>query len=471
MRPRLVELLLFALQAALSLGYRFGAGVRMQCGERWAHWDWFWQSLRMDDLRADLAGSLWHLHSQPPVFNLLGGVLGKVFGDAHLEALEWVYRGLAAACVVLGYRIARNVTARPRLALATGLVLAVHPGLVVYACYPMYTLPCAFLALLAVERLSVRTTTATGDATPPAPVCIGAVAAVVALVLLRSAFHIALLVPVVGLAALAARRRARTFAVAALLVCAPALGWYAKNAAVFGFFGASSWSGFGLYRVASHGRPRERIAELGPMFAELPAYEPPSRYERYGFVQRSDVPALAHDDFNNVNVPAIASAYGAAARTLIADDPLHYARNVAKSYEWFCGPSTRYKHTTPLALRMGGLESAYVAVITLGGGLAQQGSLWYVLLPGSLLLHVLAAAAEAGRRAAAWREHVRVHAAAWLAALLLGYTTLVSCCFELGENERFKFMIEPLAVVFLALVADATVRVLRARRARAAAPV
>jgi hypothetical protein len=155
--------------------------------------------------------------------------------------------------------------------------------------------------LLAVERLAVRADD--GSVATPTRAAVAAVAAVCALVLLRSAFHLALMSLVIPLAALAARTRWRLVVAWALLVCVPAVGWYAKNQAQFGVFGASSWSGLGLYRVAVDGQSAERVAQLGPMYAELMPYDPPSRYARWGFTETSDVPVLAHDDYNNINVP------------------------------------------------------------------------------------------------------------------------------------------------------------------------
>jgi hypothetical protein len=44
---------------------------------------------------------------------------------------------------------------------------------------------------------------------------------------------------------------------------------------------------------------------------------------------------------------------------------------------------------------------------------------------------------------------------------IIAYTILVSCAMELGENVRFKFMIEPL---FLILTATLSYRLLQRRR-------
>ena len=66
-----------------------------------------------------------------------------------------------------------------------------------------------------------------------------ALGATAALVLTRSLYHLAILVPAIGAAAVLARDRRTVLAFGLAVSLLPA-GWYAKNLAQSGFFGASS---------------------------------------------------------------------------------------------------------------------------------------------------------------------------------------------------------------------------------------
>ena len=60
-------------------------------------WGWFWQSVPTELLRTRAAESLWYLHGQPPLWNLFGALLIKLFGSLLMQALH-IGLGAAIAC-------------------------------------------------------------------------------------------------------------------------------------------------------------------------------------------------------------------------------------------------------------------------------------------------------------------------------------------------------------------------------------
>jgi hypothetical protein len=282
---------------------------------------------------------------------------------------------------------------------------------------------------------------------------IAALAAITALVLTRSVYHLALLVPfVVGAAALA-RRRNLVLAVGAALALLPA-GWYAKNLVDYGFFGASSWYGMGLWRVALFRYQGEELVplldELDPV-AMVEAFSPPSRYRSFGYVGSSDVPSLDRDDLHNVNVPAISRAYAESARALIVRDRLHFLGNVAIGYGNFSAPSTEYDPLVPDRDVMGFHVTAWrwatllplVHLIDRALPIGTVGSVFVLLIPLGVVMSVWLVARRIQRGEGAERV-LREEAPLLAAAGLIVYTAVVGSALELGENVRFKFMIEPL---------------------------
>ena len=253
--------------------------------------------------------------------------------------------------------------------------------------------------------------------------------------------------------------------------------WYAKNLPQYGFFGGSSWYGMGLWRVALF---RYRSAEVSPLLASgaldpivtIAPFSPPSRYRRLGYDRASDVPLLSRDDFNNINVPDISAAYGRSAKRLILFGPLHFLENVAIGYGNFSAPSTEYDHLGPDREAMGPHVTAW-RVLT-GQPLARLadralpvgtfGSLFVILIPLGLVAYAVLVARR-WRRGEDVETVLRDEAALLGAAAIIVYTTLVGSALELGENVRFKFMIEPL-LTFWTVVAVRARREALASRAR-----
>jgi hypothetical protein len=259
------------------------------------------------------------------------------------------------------------------------------------------------------------------------------------LVLTRSLYHVALLAPVIGAVGLLERAQWKRWVTIGLAITLLSSSWYVKNAVRFGFFGASSWAGQSLWRIARAFQPRHDMRRyrqaglLDPIVFRKPVMSRPSRYRDLGFTKTSDSPVLSRNDHNNINMVDISRAYGRNAVRLIAVDPLHYLSNVGKAYQRFSKPSARYKHLAANRPKIARWERFYSQVI-FGGG-----TVWVFLFPASLLAHT------------AWlaRRPTSEQPALWLMTYLFAYTTLLACAAEYGENERYKFAIEPLFYVYL----------------------
>ena len=447
-----------ALVHAAVAGFHIARGVSIRHDFGPSTWDWFWQNLPTADLRERALESLWYLHAQPPLWNALNAVLIKAVGAAHPELLHLLHVGMGAAAAGLAVLIAGRLTGSVAAAAVAGALVALDPALVMYEAYVLYEMLRALLIMLAVYGLMCA---APAGRTGP---LVLALAALTALVLTRSLYHLALLaVAVVGAAALA-RRRHLVLACGVALAFVPA-GWYAKNLVQYGFFGVSSWYGIGLWRVALF---RYESEELTPLLADgtlhpvvtVNPFSLPSRYRRLGYVGASEVPSLSRNDFHNVNVPAISAAYGRSARRLVLRDPLHYLGNVLIGYGNFSAPSTESDHLIPERDLMGAHVTLWraltglplVRVLDRALPIGTLGTFFLVLIP----LGLVALAGVVGRRlrrGEGIEEVLREEAALIGAGALILYTALVGSALELGENVRFKFMIEPLLLTFWTVVA------------------
>ncbi|MDP6545656.1 MAG: hypothetical protein QGH60_16860 [Phycisphaerae bacterium] len=449
------------LHVIVALSYKWGAGVSITAhplpGDQPEYWDRFWQALPLESLRGNLTESIWNLHSQPPMQNLYGGILAKFFYPHHLEWMHYINIAMGACIPAMAGVIAWRITRNKFGGLVTALVCALNPSLFLYEAYPLYTLPTAFLITASIFCLAMFCTDRR----------VGWLYALVVfanlLILTRSAYHLAILLVVVPFAVmLAGARRLRVLAIC-LLISGVAIGWYSKNYVKFGFFGSSSWAGQGLWQITGKDYPLERKAELldrgviEQPAAEVHPFTAPSFYRQYGFDETSDIDVLNNDDFNNINIIAISRAYQRSAFGVMRDDPKTYFKNVGRAYRAFCVPSSQYLQVSENAAKMSGHEwvssrvlqgqwlCEYLAEETdVTGGVDIFRSLLFFALPLMVLGYLFSAIWRCGISPAAWGKMLSRDPTAAMAMFLIAYSTAVCCMAELGENMRFKFLIESL---------------------------
>lgn len=429
--------------AALAFVYITWFEVTILVDSKLSDWDWYMQTLPLDALRSDLWRSLWYLHAQPPLLNLVGGLLIQRFHPHHLEALHLLNILLGALISGMFYLLAAHFVRRRWIAVVWALLLAFNPALYLYEAYVLYEVMTAFLVMATLVALIWHWQTQT----PPALYAF--LFALNLLILTRSVYHIVLLAPALLLVWWLAPAQARRRVVfVGALICLLSLGWYAKNFVLFDTFSASSWSGIGLWKAASRGDKLPylpALVEAGVLDAAVVAegaFAPPSHFVQYGFDRSSEVAVLANDDFNNINVPAISALYGRNALRLIAQAPGDYAYTVYLSYLQFSQPAARFKHLAPNAEEIPWHEMLYADLLQGGAVMGRYGSLQFFLLPLAIFLYIV----QYVRQWVAVRGNlpavVRANPVLFWCALIIVYTTLVSITMEYGENDRFKFLVE-----------------------------
>ena len=448
----------------VGLFYKLALGVDLETNLGMRPWDWWWQTVSVRLLTTDLLRSLWFLHSQPPLYNLYGAIFFNFFPQAPLQAMHFANILLGSLIPGLIAIILWHQTRNLSLSVAIGAVVALDPGLVLFEAYILYDLLTVLLVVAGVWALSQLERTGRLRYAAMFGVWL------TLLVLVRSAYHI-LLIPIgLGLAALAAKRDWKNALLAATLPCLLAFGWYGKNFVVFGFFGASSWQGFSVWKVASLNYSPSELATLEAegTIDRVAAQEEPwgqaSVYWDYGFRETSQIPVLSQDDQHNINIIAAAKAYQRNAIRLIASDPVKYLRAVWYSYLIYSIPSAEFKHHIPNAERIG-WPARFVAEVVQGGALEDYlhypiKSFYFILVPASVAVYLAQLAWHSLRKRRGVGSFVRAHAVATWMFVLIAYTTLVGIFLETGENNRERFYIEYLVVVILAVAAyDIVLRV------------
>jgi hypothetical protein len=434
----------------------------------------YWQYLDPFLLRRRLAESLVHLHSQPPLYNLYLGLALKTGHERAVFIATYVFSGLVLYAGL--FLLMRRLSVPAPLGFALATWMATSPAFVAYESWLFYTLPVAMLlvlAALAFARAVRRERTRDGFA-------FMAVMAVVSLT--RSLYHLVFLVLATGLLALAWRapRRALKAAALPLLVV---VGLYAKNAALFGHFAPSTWTGMNLARLTTEALDRaeaERLVAEGTLHPAslVPAFSRPDAYPRAYFAEAppSRVRALFWEtkttgatNFNHAAYLAISEDAMRDGRWVVVHRPMAYLRAVREAWGvYFRSPADlRFLGIANLdALRkaMEAYDALFFGRWPWPGPTDDPGAprRYWGLLLGLPLALATGLAAAAGRGPGRDLDRGQRLLAAFL-CLTIAYVALVGNLLELGENNRFRVETDPLSLCLLGLAATAALRTVRGR--------
>lgn len=437
---------------------------------------WGWHFLDTGELTRDYLGSLWRLHAQPPLLNAAVGAVLLLAPGAFDLVFHAGFLALGLAFAVGGHALLVRLGVGPWLAAAAVLAFVASPASILYEHWLFYTHPEA--VLVALSALALHRFADAGRRRDAAAFF----AALAALALLRSLYHLGLLV-LIAAALLACYRhdpgRRRAIAQACVLPIALVFALYAKNAVAFGAFGASTWMGMSFERMsvvqAGPERLRELVAagRLSPLatyggFRPLEDYPPAWREAPATGHAVLDAPRKANGspNFNHLAYVRIGEQLLADGKAVLAEDPKLWLKAEVQAYAGYFRPASMYHFLAPNAQWIRGWREAYETVANgrvlrpewLGGGSSPYGrKIRKVLVDTGLWLLVGLPALVAYGALAAWRawrrgpaDRPRAVTLTYMVAMVL-FTTGVGNALEIGENHRFRFAVDFFFVAFLAL--------------------
>jgi hypothetical protein len=410
-------------------------------------------------------------------------------GPAAKPVLWAGFIGLSLFGVLALYGLLRALRVSRRVSVCVAFVYAVSPAVVLYENWLFYTMPTAVGSTVVAAMLArlIRR--------PRARDALVLVAVATALAWTWGIFHLVWLAGLIVFAVLRTRR-ARRVVVAGAVAFVATLAMYGKNAAVGGHFSPSSWEGMNLYRVASAEVPRDEVIRVvdragvprtvlrGP-FSPISAYRTKTLYD--------DCPRGAHRakcaekkpgghlNYNHIGYAKLSTDYGRAARALIVAHPGAYADSVRVAATRFWDPPADFSFVRPNRKHIERYADAFTLFPNLAfgepTGLPTDGRdkitrrvSWAPL--GLMTVAAVAALVRTARRSTSRRRRGEVAPGPLLA---FGWFFLASSLFELGENERFQFTVEPLIFALgtwaIAVVAGGVARwAASAFRVRSGAP-
>jgi hypothetical protein len=449
-----------------------------------------WQPIDSELLRENFFQSLLYSHTEPPLFDFF---LGAAINWSPLSVGLTFTIGYFILDVVLGLSVldaARTIKVPRTGAIVVAVLVACSPAAILYSHFLFPTFPTTVMLTLSIAAFArwVRD---------------GRVAAMLVLAgsTLAATMTTALIHPIwfpiiIGLALLARRPVSRrNWNIVLTGVAIPALlifGLLLKNQVLFGTSGFSSWFGMNLSRTTVSTVSQDEIRDLIdrgvldqvaliPPFLSLDSYP---MFEAQCEPNYTDIAVLSQrrksnsptPNFNNECYLPIYAAYQKQALAFIAEDPVAFAGSKLTAAQIMLMPSSDY----PLFLnknrsKIATYDSLYSTVV-LGTFLSPEtiyrpeglGPEFRKHIPLSLTIAFgFIVTCVAGIWAALrWRRDGVTTTRATLAAisLLTVFVFAVGTAFEIGENERFRYMVEPIMFVLLARVATELLNRYRSRQ-------
>ena len=467
---------MLALLAGLFVGSRMlflYAGVRF-----YSHpLEGAWQYLDPELLRNDLLTSVYHLHSQPPLFNLFVGAVVKISAGYEAVTFAVTYAILGLLLSSSMFLIMNRLGVSEKLSFVLTVLFMISPSAILYENGLFYTYPLACLLCLAaifVHRISVRSTF------PDALIFFTLLAMIV---LIRSVFNIVWLTFFLVALLISKRSSWKKIVLGFVIPFSVVLFWYGKNVNLFGMFSTSSWLGMSFAYNTTAKLPRETVESLvrDNLLSELALIEPFSPVSSYlpylPPVQKTGVPALDHEfkstgaiNYNHIAYIAVSRIYLQDGFKVMRQFPARYLLSVAGAFRVFMIPANEYHKLRVNREHIKLVESLYNPVIY-GQFPSARGEILGVFSKENLGQAVWSRLKQVGfvivlmylvavcyglnliyksvRRQPLDLPFILTVSFMWFNIVYV--SSVVNLVSNTGENNRFRFMIDPFIWIILGL--------------------
>jgi hypothetical protein len=314
----------------------FAAGVRFDSRTL----NSFFQIIDPALMKTRLLESLFYLHTQPPGFNLILGLVVKMFPTSYTPVLHAMYLLCGLSLCFTLYRLMRILGVRPAVAATLTSLFLASPGVVLFENFLMYEYP--LMALLCASAVAFHRLL-----TRPSGVSASLFfTSLTALVYMRALFHLFWFLLMAGFAVRLLKGRRRMVTAAAVVPFLLALGLFVKNAVVFGSFTSSTWMGFNADTITIHEltpEEHERLIAEGLLseVGRISGTEPLPEFQRFiSLPPPTGIPVLdqlndstGRINYNHSGYLLLHPYYLHDAKQII----LHYPRAYLRSVEaaWF----------------------------------------------------------------------------------------------------------------------------------------
>ncbi len=431
-----------------------------------------WQLIPWDILSTDPLRSVFYLHIQPPLWNLLLGTTAWLSPLSDRITLQVLMAMIGIAVAWLAAVLARRLGLSRNTAVIVALIATLHPEVFKGSFEPTYELATAgllLLVLIAVADLSRKENVRRS--------LVVLASAVTVTALTRSLYHPiwAMLIVIFGLWLMRHRINWKS---TLLVLSIPVIlmgGWMVKNEVVFGHATMSSWFGMNLQRAVIPVLPKDQLDEMYAQgqVSDIAMIGPFGKYDLYKDVVEPCVPkhnfrALVEltrttdewsPNFNAECFLPIFDQAGKDAFAVIKEHPEAWLEGRLWSLRTTVAVSPIPSESPSFVVR--GLDQLFsIARLDFEGVLSTKG--WGTPIYGQLeartdfglmlipmylfvgflgLWHIIQ---RARRKALSSTAPIYL-----VGSLTVAFTVIVGAIAELGEQSRFRTMVDPIVTVMV----------------------
>ena len=418
----------------------------------------YWQYLDTTTLNDHLWQGIWYDHAQPPFFNLLLGIVLKLFGNHAPLAFSTLLKLISLTNCLLLYSVLKRTVPHHYIPLLVSLLYMLSPSLMIFENELFYTTFISMLLLTSAYFVTRLQESARQQNPGRQWIDIaGTMLPLALLCLTRSMYHLVWLVTL-GLTLLIPLRKTPAFRrmlMGSLFCILLVTSWYVKNYLIFRQFSTSSWIGMNMARTVFRGETIKdsSLIEAYLPFSDLQDYKPfisqDSRLKYAGLDDRDLLSPTKNDSIKNLHAAdyiEISQKYMVASKSFIKAHPATYLKNVFLSGIIFFAPATRYPFSEPEAAKIRYYDLIYSFNLSELANSTTQRKIALLLsaIPKMLIYMTVACILllQAFRRKSISLLNL-------FAAATIAYVFVASSFLEHYENMRFRYEIEPLFLLLL----------------------
>ncbi|MES2387282.1 MAG: hypothetical protein V4543_04730 [Bacteroidota bacterium] len=463
------DLLLLAVIYIISRVCAYIAGIRFDVAECIGD---YWQLADTKLLKTDLLSSIWYMYGQPPLFNLFTGLSLKAFPQHYPAALHAVFI-LFGLIIIYGiYSFLRILKVRRPVVLLISVFWVLSPASILYENWYFYEYPIQAMLVPAGFFLYKFASLPAGKGFWYALAFFFTLAAVM---LTRSMFHplwfTCLLLSLLWLFP----GRRKQVVLSALIPIVMLVAWPVKNYVVFGVFSSSGWFGMNLYKTAGHFLPLEDAnamvdaGDLPPACRYLPFRRSINDYWIFMPTKPNPYPRIpiladtmksdGHVNFHHYGFIEISEQYNKGAFILLSQKPVYYLKSLGGAFVLWFESATSYLLLAENREKIGGYDSFFNLLSFRYSTVNNEHSFNFIAFASSGLCFWYYFS-RFGR--AYYKIKSRTLSPADILHGYIAFTvlfiTLTGIALEFGENNRFRFQIQPFMLVLTGFSADAFYR-------------
>ncbi len=420
----------------------------------------YWQYLDPKALENNLLQSIFYLHAQPPFFNLIIGIVLKLFPNSYETVFQNLFYLFSLTIyfsifqLLYLYGISRKIS----FLLATLFILS--PEAILYENYFFYTWFISSLLILSVLLLRIY------QYSGRALYIFLFISAIFIVAFTRSLFHLLYIIP---LLALILHISGRDFSIKlfSLLLFTLLSALYLKNYILFGTFSSSSWMGMNLFKIARYCVDKDemkrliRNREISPScavepFSTIDRYpkrfsKVPKRFENIDVLSR-EYKTSHYGNRNHYGYIEISKELRRDSIFLIRKHPFAYMKSVIKAWGYYSLPSWSYfsfrkkldilRRYHPVLLFEDLLYNLQKRIFALKNNFSCS-YISILSIPIAVLI-VIVSALLSYRRG-------RVDYAQLFAIYNILFIAIIGNMLESGENNRFRVMSDPILYTYFVI--------------------